>query len=163
LLELSWYSQLIIALAGNTLRGSLATIFYVEDFWSKVEIVGYGVVQKSANINCSAHHLLFSLMFAIGPSFFLYNPTMTNIYALLYFYSSCCLKTDTAMAHPWQQATAVAICFFWSVSLRLWVEVFCFVRPFHFSAVMEHYDGFITDFIEDFMKSIHISEHPHYK
>jgi len=58
---------------------------------------------------------------------------------------------------------AVAVCFFWSVSLRLWVEVFYFAGSFHLSAVMEHYDGFITDFIEDFMKSIHMSEHPHYK
>jgi len=28
----------------------------------------------------------------------------------------------------------------------------------YLSTVMEHYDGFIADFIEAFMKSIHMSE-----
>ena len=37
------------------------------------------------------------------------------------------------------------------------------IMSLHLSAVMEHYDGFIADFIEDFMKSIHMSEQQHYK
>jgi len=52
LLELSRYSQLIIALVGNALRGSLAAISDVEDFWSKVEIVGW-IKELTKNI----HHI----------------------------------------------------------------------------------------------------------
>ena len=37
------------------------------------------------------------------------------------------------------------------------------IMSLYLSTVMEHYDGFIADFIEDFMKSIHMSEQQHYK
>ena len=53
------------------------------------------------------------------------------------------------------------------MTLRLPLEAYCYAESIHLLAVMELYGGVIMDFMAklmgDFMKSIHVCAHLHYK
>ena len=141
------------ALWGTTLQGSLAA-FGIEDFWSKVEIVKYGVAQKSFG-----YKLIGPKM--IQPIISFLSLRICSWAKLLLFHAAQPLQTyrlhpcfiyvalGQQLPHPnrgwdhgpWQQAKVVASSF-WPLTLPLSFKVLCYVWSLHLLAVMEHYEGF---------------------